>query len=56
VIFGNKSDLEKEREVTTNEAREFAKSINVPLYETSAKTRTNVEDAFLELVRQVCSF
>lgn len=53
VIFGNKCDLEKEREVSSNEAREFAKSIGAPYFETSAKARTNVDEAFHEIVRQV---
>jgi GTPase KRas protein len=53
VILGNKCDLEKEREVTTEEAKEYAKSINAPFYETSAKARINVEEGFYQLVREI---
>jgi len=53
VILGNKCDLEKDRVVTSNEAKQFAKTLKSPLFETSAKTRFNVEEAFHQLVREV---
>merc|ERR1712226_1347924 len=53
VVVGNKSDLESDRQVSTVEGRELAKSFNVSHMETSAKLRINVEDAFYELVREV---
>jgi GTPase KRas protein len=53
VIVGNKCDLEKDREVSTVEGRELAKSFNAPFAETSAKLRINVEDAFFQLVREI---
>ena len=46
VVVGNKCDLEKDREVSTVEGRELAKSFNAPFAETSAKARINVEEAF----------
>jgi len=52
-ILGNKCDLEKDREVSTTEAKEFADSIGAPFYETSAKARINVEEGFYALVRQI---
>ena len=44
-------DLVDNREVTTEEGRDLAKSFGVPFFESSAKSRINVEEAFYELVR-----
>ena len=53
VVVGNKSDLVHERQVTTNEALAFAKSINAPYIETSAKLRFNIDECFHETVREI---
>ena len=53
VLVANKSDLENERQVTTGEGQDLAKSFSVPFMETSAKTRVNVEESFFELVREI---
>jgi len=53
VVVGNKLDLESERQVSTVDGRELAKTFGVQHMETSAKQRINVERAFYELVRQV---
>jgi len=53
VIIGNKLDMEKEREVSTKEGKECAKRIKASFFETSAKLRVNVDEAFVELVRNV---
>ena len=47
VLFGNKIDIEKEEwEVTSEEAKEFAKKLNLPYFEMSAKTRQGVNEGF----------
>ncbi|KAL9123172.1 MAG: hypothetical protein Q9187_000255 [Circinaria calcarea] len=54
VIVGNKSDLEENRAVSR--ARAFAVSEgwgNAPYYETSARQRANVDEAFVDLCRQI---
>ncbi|KAI4272311.1 MAG: hypothetical protein L6R38_006655 [Xanthoria sp. 2 TBL-2021] len=54
VIVGNKSDLDDERVVSR--ARAFAVSQswgNVHYYETSARRRANVDEAFVDLCRQI---
>jgi len=53
VILGNKCDLEKDREIPTMEAKQFADSIGAPFYETSAKARINVDEGFYQLVREI---
>lgn len=56
VIVGNKSDLEEDRAVSR--ARAFSISQNwgnAPYYETSARRRANVDEAFVDLCRQIIS-
>jgi len=53
VIVGSKCDLEDSREVSTEEGRELAKKFRCPFFETSAKVRINVEESFIEVVREI---
>lgn len=53
VLLGNKTDLEKDREVSTEEGITLAKKLRCPFFECSAKTRLNIEQAFTVLVRQM---
>ena len=50
VIFGNKCDLEDQRQVTKQEAEKFAKQQKIPYIETSAKLSTNINEGFSILV------
>ena len=51
VLVGNKADLEDDRNVTTAEGKELAKSFGCEFLETSAKTGMNITDSFYSLVR-----
>ena len=53
VLVGNKSDLEKEREVKIEDAEEFAKKHNVKFFESSAKDGNNVNDIFEHLANEI---
>eukprot|EP00761_Pharyngomonas_kirbyi_P013149 gb/GECH01013176.1/.p1 GENE.gb/GECH01013176.1/~~gb/GECH01013176.1/.p1 ORF type:complete len:204 (+),score=44.37 gb/GECH01013176.1/:1-612(+) len=55
-LIGNKIDLEDDRAVSYEEAKQVADEYSVPYLETSAKTGHNVELMFHELVRQVRRF
>ena len=53
VLAGNKCDMANAREVSTEEGRARAEQFGAPFFETSAKTHTNVDEIFHELVRAV---
>jgi ras-related protein O-RAL len=53
VLVGNKADLEDKRLVSKEEATRVAESWKVPYIETSAKNRTNVDDIFYLLMREI---
>ena len=53
VLLGNKVDRTAERKVTNEDAKAWAKNNNnTPYYETSAKDRIQIEDAFAEVARK----
>lgn len=53
LLVGNKSDLVERKVVDTAQAESFAKSLNISFLETSARTRENVEQAFLTMAGQI---
>ncbi|XP_003573862.2 ras-related protein Rab11D [Brachypodium distachyon] len=53
MLVGNKSDLEDERAVSTEDAKEFAEKENVFFLETSALQATNVENAFQTVLSEI---
>ena len=48
IIIGNKIDLKDERDITTNEALNKFKGMDIPFMETSALDDTNVSEVFLD--------
>ena len=54
MIVESKVDLEEERKVSVIEGRKLAKSMKFPFIQTSAKTRTNIEELFVSLYRRGC--
>eukprot|EP00008_Paramoeba_atlantica_P008901 CAMPEP_0201494978 /NCGR_PEP_ID=MMETSP0151_2-20130828/51249_1 /ASSEMBLY_ACC=CAM_ASM_000257 /TAXON_ID=200890 /ORGANISM="Paramoeba atlantica, Strain 621/1 / CCAP 1560/9" /LENGTH=191 /DNA_ID=CAMNT_0047883651 /DNA_START=122 /DNA_END=697 /DNA_ORIENTATION=- len=55
ILVGSKCDLSDDREVPTDEGKALAQKWNCPVFETSAKTRLNVDEVFTELVRIVAA-
>lgn len=53
VVIGNKSDLENERQVSTQEGMDLAHTFGCAFLESSAKTRVNVEESFFQVVREI---
>lgn len=53
ILIGNKSDLEDQRAVPTEDAKEFAQTEGLFFLETSALIATNVEEAFLTVLTEI---
>jgi len=54
IIIGNKSDLEEDkRQVSYEEGESFAKNKGYNFYETSAKTGSNINEAFNDIFEQL---
>lgn len=53
ILVGNKCDLESDRQVSSQEGRDLAKSFGCPFSETSAKQRIRVDDVFYDVVREI---
>ncbi|KAL5705173.1 Ras-related protein Rab11D [Ranunculus cassubicifolius] len=53
ILIGNKSDLENQRAVPTEDAKEFAQKENLFFLETSALEATNVENAFSTVLTEI---
>ncbi|CAH9098407.1 unnamed protein product [Cuscuta epithymum] len=53
ILIGNKIDLDEQRAVPTEDAKEFAQKEGLFFLETSAKQETNVENAFMKLLEEI---
>ncbi|XP_060212310.1 GTP-binding protein YPTM2-like [Lycium barbarum] len=53
LLVGNKCDLTAQKVVSTETAQAFADEIGIPFMETSAKSVTNVEQAFMTMVASI---
>ena len=53
ILVGNKSDLNDQRQVPTEEAQAFARKNDLLFFETSAKTSAGVEETFVSATKQI---
>lgn len=53
VILGNKKDLDELRQVSEYEGKQLGERYNCTWMESSAKLRLNVEEAFVDLIKQI---
>lgn len=53
MLIGNKTDLEDQRAVATEDAKEFAENEGLFFLETSALEATNVENAFATVLTEI---
>jgi len=53
LLVGNKSDLVTKKQVEEATAKDLADSLSIPFLETSAKSATNVEQAFMTMASEI---
>ena len=53
LLVGNKIDLEQQRVVTLVEGERLANTSMIPFYETSAKTKENLEIIFTDVAKEI---
>ncbi|CAD8207182.1 unnamed protein product [Paramecium octaurelia] len=53
MLVGNKADITERREVSYEEGLELSRQFQIPFYETSAKSSTNIEAAFTHITKNI---
>uniref|UniRef100_A0A7S0VY16 Uncharacterized protein n=1 Tax=Hemiselmis tepida TaxID=464990 RepID=A0A7S0VY16_9CRYP len=53
ILIGNKMDLASQRKVSTEEGKKLAERLNMAFFETSAKEKSCVDEAFFALTRDI---
>lgn len=53
ILIGTKLDLEKDRKITYEEAKKYADELKINYYEVSSKDNINIENIFIDIVRQI---
>jgi len=53
ILVGNKTDLAAQRKVSTEDGRAMAETLDMAFYETSAKDKSMVDEAFFALTRDI---
>lgn len=56
ILIGNKCDWAEKRVVSEEQGKALAQELGIPFIETSAKSNTNVEEAFFSLARYSSPF
>ena len=56
ILVGNKIDAENERQVTSEQGQALATKLGCAFKEASAKTNTNVNEIFFDLIRMINSW
>ena len=56
ILVGNNQELEKERKVSYNEAKDLADSWEIEYLEASAKTKYNVKEVFEKLIQEIIAY
>ena len=55
ILVGNKCDLDKKRQISAAQGQVYASSWKAQYFETSAKTRNNVDNVFFEVMKDIRS-
>ena len=53
ILVGNKCDLTQQRQVSTQQGQQLAREYDIKFFETSARSNTNVQEAFTTLATDV---
>jgi GTPase SAR1 family protein len=52
-LIGNKFDAVDQREVPTDQGQKLARQLEIPFMEVSARTRVNIDEMFIAIIREI---